>query len=126
MRGMGTHPTRGSACGKPNDPLCPWLSATCPSALDRLGDTAPNTSAIERRNGTSRRMNAYQVRKSLAFSRRPETKFALGFDLGRIHAANCTTVVSTSSQAVRIVSYNVENKFPGKKGQSVFSWRNAV
>jgi IS1 family transposase/transposase-like protein len=48
-------------------------------ALDRLGYLTPNTSAIERRNGTARRMSAHQVRKSLAFSRRPDTKLALGW-----------------------------------------------
>jgi hypothetical protein len=48
-------------------------------ALDALGYTHPNTSAIERRNGTARRMNVYQVRKSLAFSRRPDAKEALGW-----------------------------------------------
>lgn len=47
--------------------------------LERLGYNIPNTSAIERRNGTARRMSAHQVRKSLAFSRRPETKLALGW-----------------------------------------------
>lgn len=47
--------------------------------LERLGYTKPNTSAIERRNGTARRMNAHQVRRSLAFSRRPDTKLALGW-----------------------------------------------
>lgn len=47
--------------------------------LDDLGYTVPNTSAIERRNGTARRMSAHQVRKSLAFSHRPETKLALGW-----------------------------------------------
>jgi IS1 family transposase len=47
--------------------------------LDYLGYTKPNTSAIERRNRTARRMSAHQVRKSLAFSRRPETKLALGW-----------------------------------------------
>jgi transposase-like protein/IS1 family transposase len=47
--------------------------------LERLGYTVPNTSAIERRNGTARRMSAHQVRKSLAFSRRPDTKIALGW-----------------------------------------------
>jgi IS1 family transposase len=46
--------------------------------LDHLGYTTPNTSAIERRNGTARRMNAHQVRRSLAFSRRDDTKTALG------------------------------------------------
>lgn len=48
-------------------------------ALEYLGYHTPNTSAIERRNGTARRMSAHQVRKSLAFSRRPDTKLALGW-----------------------------------------------
>ena len=47
--------------------------------LTLLGYTTPNTSAIERRNGTARRMNAHQVRRSLAFSRRDDTKPALGW-----------------------------------------------
>jgi IS1 family transposase len=47
--------------------------------LERLGYSVPNTSAIERRNGTARRMSAHQVRKSLAFSRRSDTKLALGW-----------------------------------------------
>jgi IS1 family transposase/transposase-like protein len=47
--------------------------------LDHLGYTTPNTSAIERRNGTARRLSAHQVRRSLTFSRRPETKLALGW-----------------------------------------------
>src|SRR5581483_7777893 len=47
--------------------------------LEQLGYTTPNTSAIERRNGTARRMNAHQVRRSLAFSRRDDTKIALGW-----------------------------------------------
>jgi IS1 family transposase/transposase-like protein len=47
--------------------------------LEQLGYTIPNTSAIERRNGTARRMNAHQVRRSLAFSRRADTKPALGW-----------------------------------------------
>jgi IS1 family transposase len=47
--------------------------------LAQLGHTTPNTSTIERRNGTARRMSAHQVRRSLAFSRRPETKLALGW-----------------------------------------------
>src|SRR5450432_4678256 len=42
--------------------------------LEGLGYHIPNTSAIERRNGTARRMSAHQVRRSLAFSRRSETK----------------------------------------------------
>jgi len=49
------------------------------AVLDQLGYTTPNTSAIERRNGTARRMNAHQVRRSLAFSRRQDTKPALGW-----------------------------------------------
>lgn len=48
-------------------------------ALESLGYLTPNTSAIERRNGTARRMSAHQVRQSLAFSRRPDTKLALGW-----------------------------------------------
>jgi IS1 family transposase len=47
--------------------------------MAQLGYTTPNTSAIERRNGTARRMNAHQVRRSLAFSRRDDTKVALGW-----------------------------------------------
>lgn len=47
--------------------------------LEQLGYTVPNTSAIERRNGTARRMSAHQVRRSLAFARRDDTKVALGW-----------------------------------------------
>lgn len=47
--------------------------------LEQLGYTTPNTSAIERRNGTARRMSAHQVRRSLAFARRDNTKVALGW-----------------------------------------------
>jgi len=47
--------------------------------LCQLGYAQPNTSSIERRNGTARRMSAHQVRRSLAFSRRPDTKIALGW-----------------------------------------------
>jgi IS1 family transposase/transposase-like protein len=47
--------------------------------LRRLGYVKPNTSAIERRNGTARRMSAHQARRSLAFSRRSDTKVALGW-----------------------------------------------
>ena len=47
--------------------------------LKHLNYTTPNTSAIEWRNGTARRMNAYQVRKSLAFARRSDTKPAIGW-----------------------------------------------
>ena len=52
---------------------------TVAQALEYLGYSKPNTSAIERRNGTARRMSAHQVRRSLAFSRRPDTKIALGW-----------------------------------------------
>ena len=47
--------------------------------LAHLGHTTPNTSTIERRNGTARRMSAHQVRRSLAFARRPDTKLALSW-----------------------------------------------
>ena len=47
--------------------------------LEKLGYQVANTSAIERRNGTARTMSAYQVRKSLAFARRTDTKQALGW-----------------------------------------------
>lgn len=61
--------------------------------LERLGYIAFNTSAIERRNATARRMVAYQVRRSIAFAHRPETKHALGwwaltvYNWVRIHTA---------------------------------------
>lgn len=48
-------------------------------ALEKLGYQVANTSAIERRNGTARTMSVYQVRKSLAFARRTDTKYALGW-----------------------------------------------
>jgi IS1 family transposase len=48
-------------------------------ALEKLGYQVANTSAIERRNGTARTMSAHQVRKALAFSRRTDTKQALGW-----------------------------------------------
>lgn len=47
--------------------------------LLRLGYNTPNTSAIERRNGTARRMDAYSVRKSSAFARTTETRDAKGW-----------------------------------------------
>jgi IS1 family transposase/transposase-like protein len=47
--------------------------------LEKLGYEVPNLSAIERQNGTSRRMNAYLVRKSLAFARKEESREALGW-----------------------------------------------
>lgn len=48
-------------------------------AVRKLGYRVPNTSAIERRNGTARLMSAGQVRKTLAFSRDPDTKLATGW-----------------------------------------------
>ena len=42
--------------------------------LAALGYTTPNTSAVERHNGTARRMNPYQVRRSLAFARLPHVR----------------------------------------------------
>jgi IS1 family transposase/transposase-like protein len=47
--------------------------------LVKLGCQQFNTSFIERRNGTARRMSAYQVRRSSAFARRPEPKTDLGW-----------------------------------------------
>ncbi len=46
-------------------------------ALDDLGYQVPNTSTVERFNATARRMNAHQVRRSLAFAHRPQTRKAL-------------------------------------------------
>lgn len=48
-------------------------------ALARLGYNVPNTSAIERRNGTARLMSAAQARKTLAFAKTDETKEAMGW-----------------------------------------------
>ena len=48
-------------------------------ALNELGYSVPNTSAIERRNGTHRLMSKAQVRKTLAFAKRQEAKTALGW-----------------------------------------------
>lgn len=39
--------------------------------LEALGYQSSNTSAVERQNGTARRMNPHLVRKSLAFARLP-------------------------------------------------------
>jgi len=47
--------------------------------LGQLGYEKPNLSAIERQNATSRLMNAYLVRRSLAFSRTEESREALGW-----------------------------------------------
>ncbi|MDE0529649.1 MAG: IS1 family transposase [Truepera sp.] len=46
--------------------------------LSRLGFEKPNTSTIERRNGTARGMDATSVRKTLAFAKTMETKRVLG------------------------------------------------
>lgn len=48
-------------------------------ALERLGYSVPNTSAIERYNGTARRMGIFQIRKSLAFAKRSDSKHYLGW-----------------------------------------------
>lgn len=45
--------------------------------LSALGYSTPNTSAVERHNGTARRMNPHQVRKSLAFARLPHLRQTL-------------------------------------------------
>lgn len=46
--------------------------------LTRLGFAKPNTSAIERRNGTARSMDATSVRKTLSFAKTPESRTVLG------------------------------------------------
>lgn len=48
-------------------------------ALDRLGYNVPNTSAIERRNGTARLMSAAQIRRTLAFAKTEASKEAMGW-----------------------------------------------
>ena len=48
-------------------------------ALYSLRHAVPNTAIIERRNGTARCMNACQTRRTLAFSRHPTSKLALGW-----------------------------------------------
>lgn len=62
-------------------------------ALHALGYTQPNTSAIERRNGTARRMSS-------AFARRQDVKHALGW----WGAPSTTGVASTARCACH--SYN--------------------
>ena len=42
--------------------------------LAALGYTSPTTSAVERHNGTARRMNPHQVRRSLAFAKLPHVR----------------------------------------------------
>lgn len=49
------------------------------AGLEELGYNLPNTSAVERFNGTARRMNAHQVRRSLAFAHRPQTREAIAW-----------------------------------------------
>lgn len=48
-------------------------------ALKRLGYSVPNTSAIERYNGTARRMGVFQIRKTLAFAGRTDSKEHMGW-----------------------------------------------
>lgn len=48
-------------------------------ALEALNYTVPNTSAIERRNGTARLMSAPQHRRTLAFAKRLDHKAAIGW-----------------------------------------------
>lgn len=48
-------------------------------ALKQLDYNIPNTSTVERFNGTARRMNAHQVRRSLAFARQPRTRQAIAW-----------------------------------------------
>ena len=48
-------------------------------ALEQMGYNIPNTSTVERFNGTARRMNPHQVRRSLAFAKRDRTRHALAW-----------------------------------------------
>jgi IS1 family transposase/transposase-like protein len=48
-------------------------------ALTELGYQVPNTSCIERRNATARLMSKAQVRRTLAFAKRPDEKLRLGW-----------------------------------------------
>ena len=48
-------------------------------AIHEIGCNVPNTSYIERRNGTARLMDKAQVRKTLAFAKRKEEKLRLGW-----------------------------------------------
>lgn len=46
--------------------------------LVRLGFNKPNTSTIERRNGTARSMDSTSVRRTLSFAKTPESRTVLG------------------------------------------------
>lgn len=48
-------------------------------ALDLMEYNVANTSTVERFNGTARRMNAHQVRRSLAFAHRSRTRHAMAW-----------------------------------------------
>ncbi|MEM8643230.1 MAG: hypothetical protein AAGG51_31105 [Cyanobacteria bacterium P01_G01_bin.54] len=48
-------------------------------ALEQMGYNTPNTSTVERFNGTARRMYAHQVRRSLAFAHRTRTRQAMAW-----------------------------------------------
>lgn len=48
-------------------------------ALEQMGYNVANTSTVERFNGTARRMNAHQVRRSLAFAHRQRTRHAIAW-----------------------------------------------
>ena len=86
-------------------------------ALQELGYNVPNTSAIERRNGTARSMSKAQVSRTLAFAKRQEEKTALGW---------WTTTVYNWSREHR----SLREKLPrpqGKKSMSnvLLLWRLA-
>ena len=48
-------------------------------ALELMEYNVANTSTVERFNGTARRMNAHQVRRSLAFAHRHRTRQAIAW-----------------------------------------------
>jgi hypothetical protein len=52
---------------------------TASRGLHRLGHEVINTSAVERSNLTARSMNAYQMRKRLAFTSRAEFRSSLAW-----------------------------------------------
>ena len=77
-------------------------------ALGQMGYTTPNTSSVERFNGTARRMNAHQVRQSLAFAKRDRTRHALAW---------WSTTVYNWSRTHRSLRYPLETPVGKKRFQ---------
>ncbi len=77
--------------------------------LQSLGYTTPNTSAVERQNGTARRMNPHLARKSLAFARLPLSSSHIGWaGSGRLQlvqdAKGTAPVAGKASRTTKICS----------------------